>query len=147
MKWGITSATFGATIVADLIAGADNPWAGTFTPQRVSLRATPRVAELGAKYGTDLVLDRVRTTLHGDDVGAGEGRVVRRGLEHVALYREPDGTPHAVSARCTHLGCLVRFNAAETSWDCPCHGSRFDVDGTVLEGPAVRPLPPREPGE
>jgi Rieske Fe-S protein len=61
-------------------------------------------------------------------------------MSHIAVYRDEDGTAHAVSARCTHMGCLVRFNAAETSWDCPCHGSRFDVDGTVLEGPAVRPL-------
>jgi Rieske Fe-S protein len=66
---------------------------------------------------------------------------VRRGRQQVALYRDADGTAHALSARCTHLGCLVRFNAAETSWDCPCHGSRFGIDGAVLEGPAVKPLP------
>ncbi|MGH3710043.1 MAG: ubiquinol-cytochrome c reductase iron-sulfur subunit, partial [Pseudonocardiaceae bacterium] len=52
-----------------------------------------------------------------------------------------DGTLHVVSLRCTHLGCLLRFNGAERSWDCPCHGSRFDVDGAVLEGPALHPLP------
>jgi len=58
----------------------------------------------------------------------------------VEVYRDEAGGLHAVSLRCTHLGCLLRFNAAETSWDCPCHGSRFDVDGKVLEGPAVDPL-------
>lgn len=57
-----------------------------------------------------------------------------------AVYRDQDGTVRAVSARCTHLGCLVAFNEAETSWQCPCHGSRFGVDGAVLQGPAVRPL-------
>ena len=56
------------------------------------------------------------------------------------IYRSQDGTVHAVSLRCTHMGCLLRYNAAERSWDCPCHGSRFDVDGGVLEGPAVSPL-------
>jgi Rieske Fe-S protein len=59
------------------------------------------------------------------------------------VYRDEAGGLHAVSLRCTHLGCLLRFNAAERSWDCPCHGSRFDVDGRVLEGPAVQPLEPR----
>ena len=60
------------------------------------------------------------------------------------MYREPDGVLHAVSLSCTHLGCLLRFNGAETSWDCPCHGSRFAVDGEVLEGPATKPLPRKE---
>ena len=59
-----------------------------------------------------------------------------------AVFRDDDGKLHERSARCTHLGCIVRFNDAERSWDCPCHGSRFGVDGEVLEGPAVRPLPP-----
>jgi Rieske Fe-S protein len=61
------------------------------------------------------------------------------------VYRDLDGNLHAVSLRCTHLGCLLRFNAAEHSWDCPCHGSRFAPDGTVLEGPAVNPLRRRDP--
>jgi Rieske Fe-S protein len=60
------------------------------------------------------------------------------------VYRDESGGLHAVSLRCTHLGCLLRFNSAERSWDCPCHGSRFDVDGEVLEGPAVDPLESRE---
>ena len=71
--------------------------------------------------------------------------VIRDGLGKTGVYRDEDGELHAVSMRCTHLGCLVRFNAAERSWDCPCHGSRFDVDGEVLEGPATKPLPRREP--
>jgi Rieske Fe-S protein len=66
------------------------------------------------------------------------------GLGKTGVYRDEAGELHAVSLRCTHLGCLLRFNSAETSWDCPCHGSRFDVDGGVLEGPAVSPLEPRD---
>jgi glycine/D-amino acid oxidase-like deaminating enzyme/nitrite reductase/ring-hydroxylating ferredoxin subunit len=140
LKWGISGATFGATILRDLITGGGNDWAAAFSPQRVSVRAAPRIAALGARFSADFALDRIRHAVGPQDVAAGEGRVVRRGMQHVALYRDPDGGEHAVSARCTHLGCLVRFNAAETSWDCPCHGSRFDVDGAVLEGPAVRAL-------
>ena len=65
---------------------------------------------------------------------------MRRGLGKTGVYRDDQGRLHAVSLRCTHLGCLLRFNDAERSWDCPCHGSRFDIDGAVLEGPAVEPL-------
>ena len=57
-----------------------------------------------------------------------------------AVYRDGGGNLHTVSATCTHLGCIVAFNDAETAWECPCHGSRFDVDGAVLHGPATRPL-------
>ena len=71
---------------------------------------------------------------------AGEARVVRAGLKKVGVYRDHEGVAHAVSLRCSHLGCLLHFNAAETSWDCPCHGSRFDIDGNVLAGPAVNAL-------
>ncbi|MEU3644377.1 Rieske 2Fe-2S domain-containing protein [Lentzea sp. NPDC034063] len=80
-----------------------------------------------------------------EDLPRGQAHVVRDGLGKTGVYRDDDGELHAVSMRCTHLGCLVRFNAAERSWDCPCHGSRFDVDGEVLEGPATRPLPRKEP--
>jgi Rieske Fe-S protein len=69
---------------------------------------------------------------------------VRRGGAELAVSRDDRGELHAVSAVCTHLRCLVAWNPAERSWDCPCHGSRFGQDGEVLEGPAVRPLEPRE---
>ena len=62
----------------------------------------------------------------------------------VAAYRAPDGTLHERSATCTHQGCIIRWNTIEKSWDCPSHGSRFDVDGKVLNGPAVSDLPPAE---
>jgi Rieske Fe-S protein len=78
-------------------------------------------------------------------VPSGEARVVRHGVHgKVGVYRDEQGVAHAVSMRCTHLGCLVHFNDAERTWDCPCHGSRFGVDGRVLEGPAVKPLAPRD---
>jgi Rieske Fe-S protein len=148
MKWGLAGATFGATILADRIAGRDNPWAETFDPARLSLRSAHEVAELGAKFTIDLVGDRLRPpqALASGGIPRGEARVVPDGLGgRKGVYRDDDGQLHAVSMRCTHMGCLVRFNAAERSWDCPCHGSRFDVDGRVLEGPAVDPLARRDP--
>jgi Rieske Fe-S protein len=65
---------------------------------------------------------------------------VRRGIHKIAAYRDEDGTLHERSAVCTHLKCIVDWNTAEQSWDCPCHGSRFDARGKVLSGPAIADL-------
>jgi glycine/D-amino acid oxidase-like deaminating enzyme/nitrite reductase/ring-hydroxylating ferredoxin subunit len=142
MKWGLTGGTFAAMILRERLGGEDHPWAATFAPNRVSLRSAPKLAEMNARVGVDFVGDRLKPAEAGsrDDVPPGEARAVREGLGRTGVYRDEDGEVHAVSMRCTHLGCLLRFNAAETSWDCPCHGSRFDVDGRVLEGPAVDSL-------
>jgi glycine/D-amino acid oxidase-like deaminating enzyme/nitrite reductase/ring-hydroxylating ferredoxin subunit len=141
-KWGLTGGTFAARILSDLMDGRQDEWHGRFSPSRVSLRSTPAIAKLGASFQAHMVVDRI-TPAEVDVAAAvpvGEARVLRQGRAKLGVYRDGDGTAHAVSLRCTHLGCLNRFNAAETSWDCPCHGSRFGVDGEVLEGPAVRPL-------
>src|SRR5215208_4946555 len=125
-KWGLGSATFGARIIGDLIAGRENPWAQRFDPNRIGMRGLPKLAEMNARVAADFLGDRVipapRSTA--SMLRPGEGRVLRDGLGKTGVFRADDGTLHAVSLRCTHLGCLVRFNAAERSWDCPCHGSR-----------------------
>jgi glycine/D-amino acid oxidase-like deaminating enzyme/nitrite reductase/ring-hydroxylating ferredoxin subunit len=146
MKWGLSSATFAARMLADAIAGRDNAWAPAFSPQRLSLRSVPDLAKLGGKFGVDFVGDRLRPpqARSGRGIPRGEARVVADGLGKTGVYRDMAGAVHAVSLRCTHLGCLLRFNRAERSWDCPCHGSRFAVDGSVLEGPAVHPLERRD---
>jgi len=145
-KWGLTSGTFAARILSDLVAGRDNPWADRFSPARVTVSGAPTVAKLGARFAADFLVDRLKPgeAESADDVPAGEARIVGA-VAKKGVFRDDDGTLHAVSLRCTHLGCLLRFNAAERSWDCPCHGSRFDVDGSVLEGPATTPLETREP--
>ena len=79
-----------------------------------------------------------------DEIRRGSGAVIRRGLAKVAVYRDDAGALVERSAICTHLGCVVRWNDVEKSWDCPCHGSRFDPWGTVLNGPAVSPLKPAD---
>jgi Rieske Fe-S protein len=79
-----------------------------------------------------------------DEVPPGEGRIVSRAGQKIAVYRDDAGRVHAVSPVCTHLGCHVRWNRAERSWDCPCHGSRYDPDVGVLDGPASKPLPGRD---
>jgi glycine/D-amino acid oxidase-like deaminating enzyme/nitrite reductase/ring-hydroxylating ferredoxin subunit len=141
-KWGLSSATFGASIIADLIAGRDNRWAKRFNPSRIGARALPKLVEMNARVAADFLGDRVIPAPRGRaaDLPAGDALVLQDGLGKTGVFRDDDGTLHAVSLRCTHLGCLLRFNGAERSWDCPCHGSRFDVDGAVLEGPATKPL-------
>jgi glycine/D-amino acid oxidase-like deaminating enzyme/nitrite reductase/ring-hydroxylating ferredoxin subunit len=145
-KWGLATATAAAMLLTDTITGQANPWASLFSPHRLSLRGAPRLARLNAKAALEFVGDRLRPAeVSGPaDIPRGQARVLRDGLEQTGVYRDEQGGLHAVSMRCTHLGCLVRFNGAETSWDCPCHGSRFDVDGAVLEGPATKPLPRKE---
>jgi glycine/D-amino acid oxidase-like deaminating enzyme/nitrite reductase/ring-hydroxylating ferredoxin subunit len=147
MKWGFASATFAAMILKDQIAGRANRWAATFTPTRLSPRSLFEVGQLGVKFTGHLLGDRVRppsARSAAEDVPRGQARVVGTTLDRAGVYRAEDGSVHAVSLRCTHMGCLLHFNAAETSWDCPCHGSRFDVDGAVLEGPATQALAKRE---
>jgi glycine/D-amino acid oxidase-like deaminating enzyme/nitrite reductase/ring-hydroxylating ferredoxin subunit len=145
-KWGMTSATIAARMLADRIAGRENPYAEVFDPNRVSVRAAPKLASTGWWTAKHMIGSRLSTadTRSADDVPAGEARVVRSGLGKIGVYRDDAGVAHGVSLRCTHLGCLLHFNSAERSWDCPCHGSRFDVDGEVLAGPAVHPLERRE---
>jgi Rieske Fe-S protein len=144
-KWGLSSGAFAARILSDLIAGRANPWAERFNPSRLGARGLPKLAQLNSKVAIEFFGDRLLPAGGGaaDDVPPGEARVIRDGLGKTGVYRDPGGALHAVSVRCTHLGCLLRWNGAERSWDCPCHGSRFDVDGSVLEGPATSPLEQR----
>jgi glycine/D-amino acid oxidase-like deaminating enzyme/nitrite reductase/ring-hydroxylating ferredoxin subunit len=142
--WGMSNGVMAGSLLAALITGTDVPeWSGIYSPARLHLRTEgPSVVASGAKYAWRLVADRAG--IPGEEVLAditnGHGAVVRLDGEHRAVYRDDEGELHAVAATCTHLGCTVAFNDAERSWDCPCHGSRFDVDGTVLEGPANAPL-------
>lgn len=146
-KWGMTNGTAGARVVADLIAGRDNPLAELLDPNRVTVRSAPQLARAQLWVGAHLIGDRLAPAEASSaaEVPAGEARVVRAGLGKVGVHRDDGGALHAVSLRCTHLGCLVHWNGAERSWDCPCHGSRFGVDGEVLAGPATRPLERRDP--
>ena len=142
-KWGMTGGTAAAMVLSDLILGRDNAWAGLFDPNRVALRAAaPRFVEENARVGLHFLGDRLtkRATRPLESLEPGEGDVVRHDGEKVAGHRRDDGTLVAVSPSCTHLGCQVNWNRAERSWDCPCHGSRFAPDGTVLQGPAVHRL-------
>ena len=145
--WGMTNGIVAGTLLADRVLGRENGWAPLFDSNRAKPRASAwpfakENAQVAVHFGGDRIA-AWRTTGF-TDLAPGEGRVVRRGGTEVAISRDEDGRFRAASAVCTHLGCLVAWNGAEKTWDCPCHGSRFGADGEVLEGPAVRPLEPRD---
>lgn len=142
---GMVNATMGAILVTDLVAGRSNRWAALYDPSRKILGTLHRLVGLNldavAKYTEHLTGGEVSSA---DEIQPGSGAVVRQGLLKVAVYRDPDGALHKRSAVCTHLQCVVHWNDLEKSWDCPCHGSRFDTQGRVLNGPAITDLKPAE---
>jgi Rieske Fe-S protein len=142
---GMTFGTLAAVMARDAVLGRANPWREIFAPQRTSVRAgTWDYLKENKDYAYYMLRDRVFAK-HAKSVSSvrpGQGKVVYLDDKRVAVYRDAQGVLSMVSAACTHMDCEVHFNAAETSWDCPCHGSRFRVDGSVISGPAERPLPP-----
>jgi glycine/D-amino acid oxidase-like deaminating enzyme/nitrite reductase/ring-hydroxylating ferredoxin subunit len=134
---GMTHGTIAGMLLTDLILGRPNPWADLYNPSRLTCPAA-----------VDYVSENVNTVLHyadwltggevtsTEDIRSGEGRIVRRGLTKIAAYRDEHGVLHERQAICVHLGCVVAWNSTEKSWDCPCHGSRYDALGHVLNGPA-----------
>lgn len=134
-------ATIGAMIIADLILERPNPWDALYDPARKPIHGLAGFASAQAgvlaHYGRWVAPGEVASVAH---IREDSGAIVRDGLRRLAVYRDPGGTLHALSARCTHLGCVVHWNPAEHSWDCPCHASRFDIHGQVLHGPAQTAL-------
>ena len=148
-KWGMTHATVAAMILRDLITGAPNPWAPLYDATRLKPKAAAgSLVSENVNVAKRFVGDRLSTLRPPppDSLAPGDAGLCQLDGQKVAAYRDEAGTLHATSARCTHLGCLVTWNTAERTWDCPCHGSRFDIDGRVVQGPAVRPLDPVHPG-
>lgn len=146
-KWGLTNGTVAAGIIADRISGRDNPYAKIFSTTRATVAASAkRFLQHNLDVAKRFAGDRFRPDAASiDDIPPGGAGVVLMGGRHVAVARSTDGTVQARSAVCRHMGCIVRWNEAETTWDCPCHGSRFGTDGTVIDGPATTPLPPVDP--
>ena len=144
-KWGLAMGTAAGRLLANRVLGRDDPRAEHFAPERLHpIAGGPSFVKENADDGLQFFAGRLRREGSADDLGPGEGAVVGSGLGQRAVYRNDRGELTTLSARCTHLGCIVRFNSAERTWDCPCHGSRFGVDGEVIEGPALRPLERRD---
>lgn len=140
---GMTFGTLAAMMATDWVSQKKNPWAGLFDPSRKKLKggAWDYLKE-NADYPYYLIKTRF-TAAEGDSlgsVGKNEGKILKLNGKKMAVYRDADGNVTKRSAVCTHMGCIVRWNAAEKTWDCPCHGSRFKTDGAVISGPAETPL-------
>ncbi len=148
-KWGMTNGTAAAMILADLIVGRANAWAGLFDAKRLTPRASaPTFVKENASVARHFVGDRLDRGESAalETLAPGEGRLLRVDGRKTAAYRDEGGHVHALSPVCTHMGCHVRWNPAERSWDCPCHGSRFSGEGAVIQGPATRDLERRDSG-
>jgi glycine/D-amino acid oxidase-like deaminating enzyme/nitrite reductase/ring-hydroxylating ferredoxin subunit len=143
---GTTFGTIAAMILSDQLLGRSNAYAELYRATRFKpLASIPPLVEENVDFPLHLLRDR----LHGSSkvsptrIENGQAAVLEVDGERVACYRDDQGRLHAVSAICTHFGCQVAFNPSERTWDCPCHGSRFGVDGAVLDGPATKRLAKR----
>jgi len=143
--WGLTNGTVAATIISDDIIGNHNRWADLYRATRVNLKSSGgkllrENVHVGEMWLRDKFASGRRKTV--ETVAPGEGEIIDLHGKKAAVYRDEKGQIHAVSAVCTHLGCIVHWNKADKSWDCPCHGSRFDAGGKVISGPASKDLEP-----
>jgi len=138
---GMTHGTIAGILLTDLITGRENPWTKLYNPSRLKVGALGEFAKENANVAeqyTDWVSGGEVDSV--DKIKAGTGALVQRGLKKIAAYRDDAGALFECSAVCTHLGCVVNWNGSEKTWDCPCHGSRFDTRGKVIQGPAISDL-------
>jgi Rieske Fe-S protein len=142
---GMTHGTIAGMLITDQIMKRPNPWESLYDPGRITLSA-PSATEflkenlnVAAQY-KDWVTPGDAPTA--DSLLPDSGCVIRKGTSKIAVYCDRDGNQHERSAVCPHLGCIVNWNDVEKSWDCPCHGSRFDALGKVISGPALSDLGP-----
>ncbi len=142
--WGMTGGTVAGMLLSDLVRGRENPWRGVYEPTRFDLGASKeRLISHNSHAMKRLLGDQLTSPPRSGRVRVdpGEATVVDTDDGPVGVYRDERGEYHAVSAVCPHMGCRVEWNDGERSWDCPCHGSRFGYDGTVLDTPATDDLP------
>lgn len=143
-KWGMSTSMVAADVIADLVDGRPNPTGEILDSTRLLPTVGRTLVKNGAKVAVRFVGDRAAAYITPEaHPEPGTGVVVRRGTSLVATSCDRDGRTHTVDAVCTHLGCIVSFNEGEQTWDCPCHGSRYRLDGKVLDGPAREPLATR----
>lgn len=142
---GMTHGAIAGMLIPDLIMGRDNPWEKLYSPSRITFSVAgdflKEVGNMAVQYLDYLTPGDVESA---GDIKFGDGAIVRAGVKKIAVYKSMEGKLHAFSAVCPHLGCYVRWNGDEKTFDCPCHGSRFSCTGEVINGPAVSPLEPVE---
>jgi len=145
---GMTHGTIAGILITDLILERENEWTELYEPSRKTLRALPEFVS----ENLNVAIEYTGLVTPGEvdsvaEIKPGKGSVIRRGLTKVAVYKDEAGAVHERSAICRHLGCVVGWNTLESTWDCPCHGSRYDAYGRVSQGPANSDLPEVESAE
>ncbi len=139
-KWGMTNATASAMILSDLIIKGDNPWAPVFNPSRFNLASIKTFLVQNADVAKEMVAGKMAKLPEDIEVKPGEAQAVEVEGQKMGVFRDDTGELHWVDTTCTHLGCELIWNEAERTWDCPCHGSRFNYNGDIVEGPAFNQL-------
>jgi glycine/D-amino acid oxidase-like deaminating enzyme/nitrite reductase/ring-hydroxylating ferredoxin subunit len=146
-KWGMTKGTIAASILSDQITNRRNPYRNLYDSTRPDVRRSAgRFSKENAKVASHFFADRLRRRAGRHEITElrpGDGTVARIRGRHYAIYRSENGELRSFSARCTHLGCIVGWNAADRAWECPCHGSRFTAEGILVQGPATADLHPQ----
>ncbi len=143
-KWGMTNSTASAMILTDLITKGDNPWAPVYNPTRFNLASLKSIAYENLDVAKEYFSGKLTGLPKEVEIAKGEAKEVGIDGQRIGAYRDEQGQLHMIDITCTHLGCELKWNDAETTWDCPCHGSRFSPDGDIVEGPAFNHL--QEPG-
>jgi glycine/D-amino acid oxidase-like deaminating enzyme/nitrite reductase/ring-hydroxylating ferredoxin subunit len=139
---GMTLGTFSAILIRDLITGRSNPWSQLFSPDRKATVGAWEYVRENKDYPAYFLRGLIRPPASMDDVQPGSGAVVQLNGGKRAVYRNEKGKQIVLSAICPHMGCVVAWNSAERTWDCPCHGSRFNANGELIAGPAESNLEP-----
>jgi len=140
-KWGMTNSTAASIIIKDLITRGDNPWAQVYSPsRRINATAVKSWIKLNVDVAKQFISGKLEKLPEDIEVEVGQAKVLEVDGQRIGAFRDENGTLHTIDTTCTHLGCELRWNETERSWDCPCHGSRFDFVGQVIEGPAINHL-------
>lgn len=140
---GMTYGTVSAKVLKSIILREEDPLIDLFSPSRIKPVAGFKSF---AEHNFDVLKEVVSKLFASEemnglaDLAMDEGKVIQLDKQKVGIYKDQQGAVHAVNATCTHMGCTISWNQTEKSWDCPCHGARFSIDGTVLNGPADRDL-------
>lgn len=142
-KWGMAHGALAGMLLSDQILGNDNPYAALYNPTRTKMKPVDAASFIKDNAAVAKELVKGKLKMPGktvDGLGKDEGSLVKTAKGKAGGYRDQYGQVHLVDTTCTHMGCETKWNDAERSWDCPCHGSRFSYTGDVLQGPAVKPL-------
>lgn len=141
-KWGMTSSMVSAIIISGLITGKEYDFNEIFSPTRFDFTASIKnLAVDGFETTYNFIAEKVRLPLSTiENVNNGEADVIIHEGKKVGIYKTENGEVHTVSNKCPHLGCELKWNNDDLSWDCPCHGSRFDYKGSLLDSPSIKEL-------